>query len=147
MRKIIIAVTSVVLALSLASMVQASNPHGNPPGNDGDLCHGANQQTCRPDPQPSHGAECDPHGNNPDGNDDHCGPTEGESPSLQPTVTPTPSIPHPSVSVKPSPTPESSLIPPVTTTKPSPTPTASQTATPKDTRTPSPLPNTAFGVR
>ena len=138
MRKIIIAVTSVVLALSLASMVQASNPHGNPPGNDGDLCHGANQQTCRPDPQPSHGAECDPHGNNPDGNDDHCGPTEGESPSLQPTATPT--IPHPSVSVKPTP----SVTP---STKPSPTPTASQTATPKDTRTPSPLPNTAFGVR
>lgn len=61
-----------------------------PPGNDGGQCHGANQIECRPDPQPSHGKDCQPHGNNPDGNDDHCGPIPSSEPSTEPSEPPLP---------------------------------------------------------
>jgi hypothetical protein len=62
-----------------------------PPGNDGNNCHGANQVPCRPDPQPSHGQDCQPHGNNPDGNDDHCAAPSivaSEAPSTVPSMEP-----------------------------------------------------------
>src|SRR5258706_15548757 len=73
-----------VLLFAFASITFAGSP---PPGNDGGFCHGKNHQTCRPDPQPSHGQDCQPHGNNPDGNDDHCGPDPKSS------VAPVPSVP------------------------------------------------------
>lgn len=107
-----------VIALALGG---ASNVTATPPGNDGNLCHGANQETCRPDPQPSHGQDCDAHGNNPDGNDDHCGPT------AQPTEVPTS---EPSDS--PSPTSEPTVTP-------SDEPSSEPTFTPSSQPTPSPV--------
>jgi outer membrane biosynthesis protein TonB len=118
-----------VLALAFASITTAAA--NTPPGNDGDPCHGANQETCRPDPQPSDGQDCLPHGNNPDGNDDHCAspeptvtPEPSASPSPEPTSTPTPSESS-SPSVEPSVTPSSApsekpSTPSVPTSKPLP---------------------------
>lgn len=83
---------SFLIVLALASPAYAGNPHGQPPGNDGGTCHGANLASCRPDPQPSHGQDCLPHGHNADGNDDHCAPTPTPGPtgSLIPPATGTP---------------------------------------------------------
>lgn len=45
---------------------------GNNPGSPGDDCsHGNSDKACKPDPQPTHGTECDDHGNA-SGNEDHC---------------------------------------------------------------------------
>jgi hypothetical protein len=57
----------------------------NPPGNDGECTHGNSNQPCRPDPQPDHGKDCQAHGANIDGNEDHC---LGE-PAVEPTAPPT----------------------------------------------------------
>jgi hypothetical protein len=110
---------TVALLLTLAAVPSVSA--GEPPfGNDGGSCHGANQSTCRPDPQPSHGQDCQPHGNNPDGNDDHCAtPAPTETPTPTPTETPSPTpteTPSPTPSETPSetPTPTSSIVPPIT---------------------------------
>lgn len=42
-----------------------------PPG-QGECNHGNSNQPCKPDPQPEHGKDCDPHGNNGGVNEDHC---------------------------------------------------------------------------
>jgi hypothetical protein len=87
MKKVLFLAAAAALLMSATAF--AGNPHGNPPGNDGQLCHGHNQASCRPDPQPSHGQDCQPHGNNPDGNDDHCASTApSEQPSEQPSEEP-----------------------------------------------------------
>jgi len=105
MKKLILAAAA---ALFLFSTPVFAGDH-TPPGNDGGFCHGANKASCRPDPQPSHGQDCKPHGNNHDGNVDHCGPSPSASvapspsasgtPSTEPTITPTASV---SPSVTPS---------------------------------------------
>ena len=90
-RAILVIASISLLALAGASTIRAGEP---PFGNDGPACHGANQDDCRPDPQPSHGQDCLPHGNNPDGNDDHCavdpieempGPTDEPAASEEPS--------------------------------------------------------------
>lgn len=98
-----------------------------PPGNDGGGCHGANTETCRPDPQPSAGKDCEPHGANPDGNDDHCteaspSTSPSPSPSVEPSVEPS-DEPSDSPTLDPSPSPSA-------TSEPSPTPTPEPTTEP-----------------
>jgi len=104
-KRLIMIAAVVVVALGATSVTNAHTP----PGNDGGYCHGANKESCRPDPQPSHGQDCKPHGNNQDGNDDHCAsvpPTSG--PSTSPSSSPVPSVePSPTSSTEPSPTPSS----------------------------------------
>lgn len=117
-------VIAAVLALAFAGSISANQP-STPPGQDGS-CHGANQATCRPDPQPSHGQDCthQPPGN-PNGNDDHCA-----SPAPSPSPTPTPK-PTPTPFVCPSGSTCGGLIVPPTPTPvatPSPTPTPTPTA-------------------
>src|SRR5690348_2642872 len=91
-------VGAIVALLAFASGVSATPPAGGPPG-QGECSHGNSQATCRPDPQPSHGQDCDEHGPHEGGvNEDHCADA---SPSPSPTSTPSPSV-EPS----PSPTPE-----------------------------------------
>lgn len=95
-------------------------------GNDDDGCHGANQEECRPDPQPSHGKDCEEHGNG-GISDDHCGggpihtgtpepdasPTPSEEPAVEPdpepSTTPTPTPAEPGPSPSPSGTPDTSV--------------------------------------
>jgi hypothetical protein len=92
----ILAALMLLLALSTGAVMAQT-----PPGNDGYVCHGANQGPCRPDPQPNHGQDCLPHGNNPDGNDDHCDPLPTWSPTSHPIVTP-PSINGPTITPPPT---------------------------------------------
>jgi hypothetical protein len=90
----------VVLGLSLlfaavAAPSVSADPPPAPPGNDGECTHARSDQPCRPDPQPDHGRDCEPHSANFDGNEDHCGaeqvavvtPTSTAAPTNQ--VTPT----------------------------------------------------------
>lgn len=116
-----------ILLLVVILVPTSAAAHGY--GNDGNLCHGHNMASCRPDPQPSHGHDCDSHGRNTDGNDDHCGPTA--------TVTPCPSC----VPATQAPPPTGSLVPPIETANPIPPPPATDTtnATPVAVGTP---PNT-----
>lgn len=111
MKSIRIVILAALSVLAFSAITFASDP----PGNDGNLCHGASQASCRPDPQPSHGQDCQPHGNNPDGNDDHC------SPSTEPSTEPS-SEPSTEPSVEPSTNPEPSeavpgITPPPTDTE------------------------------
>lgn len=48
-------------------------------------CHGANEEECREDPSDS-GQDCDPHGRNEDGNDDHCAATTTTAPATTTTA-------------------------------------------------------------
>ena len=61
--------------LTLGGMAAATPPAGGPPG-QGDCSHGNSGQTCVPDPQPTHGQDCEEHGNAGGVNEDHCLPQE-----------------------------------------------------------------------
>lgn len=104
-RALIAMLAIVILIFATAGTVKAGEP---PFGNDGPPCHGQNQNDCRPDPQPSHGQDCDAHGNNPDGNDDHCGVDQieempGPSATPLPTPSPTEDIGEPASTENPDP--------------------------------------------
>ncbi len=115
-RIILTALAAVALTLGAVGAVSA-NPPADPPG-QGECNHGNSQQSCRPDPQPSHGADCDEHGPKDGGvNEDHC---QGEQPSASPTSSATPSDS------------------PIPTEPPTPTPTASPSETPIPTASPTP---------
>lgn len=93
MRRVVPALMVLVALLLIAAWSAHPVNADSPFGNDGNLCHGANQESCRPDPQPSHGQECEVHGNNPDGNDDHCAsPSESASSTETAQPTPTPDV-------------------------------------------------------
>jgi len=89
------------LALSLGGVAAVAADPGNGkgngppatvPGSPGDDCsHGNSGKPCRPDPQPTHGKDCDDHGNA-RGNEDHCAPTETTPTDTTPTDT-TPTTP------------------------------------------------------
>lgn len=113
-----------LIALGGAGGVGATQP-SSPPG-QGDCDHGNSQQSCKPDPQPSNGQDCEEHGPNEGGvNEDHCASSEPSvAPSVEPSAPPTPT---------PTPTP---------TVEPTPTPTLASTPTPVVTATPAPLPPT-----
>jgi hypothetical protein len=110
----------------LALTVAADPPTGGPPG-QGECDHGNSGQDCRPDPQPTHGQDCEEHGNQGGVNEDHC--TGEEEPSPTPTTetpSPTPSsTPSPTSSSTPSQPPTPEVTPSVTTT-----PSPSTSATP-----------------
>lgn len=139
------AITAAVIILMLLFVASVKATNDNlPPGNDGENCHGANMETCRPDPQPSHGADCDPHGNNPDGNDDHCTevtPDVTFAPTEEPTSTPmftsTPTV-EPTVMPTSTPTESPSESPSITAAPSEPTSTLTPTSKPRPTQ-----PNTA----
>jgi hypothetical protein len=58
------------------SVAALASPPPSPPGQD-PCAHGNSSQPCRTDPQPSHGKDCDPHGQNGGVNEDHCAGTTG----------------------------------------------------------------------
>jgi hypothetical protein len=104
MKKLVLA-AAVVATLVFVGVAGASAapPVGGPPG-QGECDHGNSQRSCRPDPQPSHGADCDPHGGHNGGvNEDHCSKA---TPPAQPTPKPTPTPrPTPTPETNPTPTP------------------------------------------
>lgn len=69
---------SALLLVALAPAAWASNPQ-HPDG-----CHGANEVPCRPDPQPTHGADCTR-------SDDHSCSSTTSAPSTTSTSSPAPS--------------------------------------------------------
>lgn len=131
-----------VAAIGLAGQSAIASPPSDPPG-QGECNHGNSQASCRPDPQPSHGADCDEHGPNDGGvNEDHCAsPTPEVTPSQTPSIDPSPSVaPSATPSEDPSPTPTSTSTP---TESPTVTPTGTPTETTTPTRPAPTPPNTA----
>jgi hypothetical protein len=108
----------------------------------------------KPDPQPSHGRDCD-NGNPWGGNHDHCGtpaptlkpckthkpePTREPTPAPTPTATPGPT-PEPTPEPTPAPTPEPTATPvPTPTPGPTGTPDPEPEPTPRRTDRPAPKP-------
>lgn len=132
------ALAAAIIIIALAGTARASQPV-DPPG-QGECDHGNSQQTCKPDPQPSHGAECDPHGQQGGDNEDHCASQPPEvTPSPEPTTEPSPE-PTASPSATPEPTPSVSPGPPDPTPSPSPTPSVQPTPDPTPEPTPKPTP-------
>lgn len=146
------AITAIfVLSVGFAGTVSATQPTDGPPG-QGECEHGNSGQPCRPDPQPSHGADCDEHGPFEGGvNEDHCLPEVTPSPSIEPSPTPsaTPtSEPSPEPSSTPSASPSSTPLPsveptpvPSTTPSPSTSPSETPTLTPSPTAAPTESPS------
>lgn len=108
MKRIVITLLVVaMMAFAGAGTTLASPPTDGPPG-QGECSHGNSQATCRPDPQPDHGQDCDEHGPFEGGvNEDHCG---GETSTPSPSSSPTPTA-FPTPSVYPSESPDSSETP------------------------------------
>ena len=87
--------TVAILALAAGAVFLVQGVTAASPGiGQGPCHHGNSNKTCKPDPQPSHGKDCQQHGKNGGGNQDHCIKTQSS---------PSPS-PSPSVGVTPSPT-------------------------------------------
>lgn len=70
-----LAIVVAFLALAFTAVAKATPPDG-PPG-QGECQHGNSQQECKPDPQPTHGQDCEEHGNQGGVNEDHCVDDDG----------------------------------------------------------------------
>ena len=80
------------------------------------------------DPKPSQGQDCQAHGNNNDGNEDHCSPSLTPSPTPVVTAEPTPVVtPSPTPVITPEPTP---VVTPEETPVVTPTPSEPAATTP-----------------
>lgn len=131
---------AIFIALAIAPSIQAVQP-SSPPG-QGECEHGNSQQSCRPDPQPSNGQDCDEHGPKEGGvNEDHClggdpsvapSPSSvvpSDAPSSEPSATTTP---EPSATSSAAP----SAVPPTTGPTSSATPVPTTSLTPQQTLPP-----------
>jgi len=92
MRKVLlgmVVVITIALPVGVVSSATADPPTGGPPG-QGECEHGNSGQTCVPDPQPTHGQDCDEHGPNEGGvNEDHCLSVSPTTSTTTPTTTTT----------------------------------------------------------
>jgi len=126
-----------VLATVTLPIAAMADPPTEPPG-QGDCNHGNSGQTCVPDPQPTHGQDCDEHGPNEGGvNEDLClttTPTQTLTTATETTTTETTTTAVTTTTV----TTPSTSAPPVTTTISTP-PTSTVTDTPTTTTT-APIP-------
>lgn len=138
LRKIALTLCAVIaLALAGGSQAMASQPD-SPPG-QGECDHGNSQQSCKPDPQPSNGQDCEEHGPKEGGvNEDHC---LGGAPSSEPSSDPTPSS-EPTPSVTPSTSPTESPLPSTSPPGPSDAPTSVPSIAPTPSTGPISLPPT-----
>jgi hypothetical protein len=85
-----IAIVGLVLLIVVATLTApAAKVSADPLGNDGACEHANSQAECREDPQPDHGKDCEAHGANLDGNEDHCLTIE----SVEPPIGSTPQNP------------------------------------------------------
>ncbi len=109
MRKWLIGL-AVATIVALPVVAMATPPTGGPPG-QGDCSHGNSGQTCVPDPQPTHGQDCEEHGQQGGVNEDHC---------LTTTIATTTSGPPPTTTATEVPTTTTTVsetTPPPTTTE------------------------------
>jgi hypothetical protein len=132
-RIILLAVAAAALSIGGFAAVGVAAPPPANPGSPGDNCsHGNSNQPCKPDPQPTHGKDCDDHGNA-RGNEDHCGPGETET-------TPTETTPTETTPTETTPTTTEETV--TTSTTSTPSETESQTTTESGSgTTPSPQPS------
>ena len=118
MRKLLLAVAIAVTAALPLTAALADPPAGGPPGQE-ECEHGNSGQTCVPDPQPTHGQDCEEHGPNEGGvNEDHC---------LSETTTTT--VPSSTTTSVPPTTTTTTTESPTTTTEVPPTSTTVTTTT------------------
>lgn len=83
-KAILLASVFALVALAVPATASADQP-SSPPG-QGECQHGNSGKECRPDPQPTHGQECEAHGQQGGVNEDHC--AGGEQPPVDPPVDP-----------------------------------------------------------
>ena len=84
--------TIAVLALAAGAVLLVQGVTAASPGvGQGPCQHGNSNKACRPDPQPSHGKDCEQHGKNGGGNQDHC-IAAPSSPNPTPTPSPTTTV-------------------------------------------------------
>src|SRR4029434_2744463 len=107
-------------------------PAGGPPG-QGECEHGNSGQECKPDPQPTHGQDCDEHGPFEGGvNEDHClPPTTTEPPTNTGPPPPSPTRRTQAGHRPPPPTDPPTTTEPPTTTQQPPTTTSTTPSTPR----------------
>lgn len=122
MRKLLV-VLAMVASVALPVGIATATPPSEPPG-QGDCSHGNSGASCVPDPQPTHGQDCEEHGNNGGVNEDHCASVSPPPPSPSPSESPSPSP-----SESPSPSPSESPSPPPTRTNPPPAPSCKPSVT------------------
>jgi hypothetical protein len=69
-----VAIVVGVLGFAVSGIATAGNTAKPPsPPGQGECDHGnSSQDTCKPDPQPDHGKDCEAHGNSGGVNEDHC---------------------------------------------------------------------------
>lgn len=119
----------VCVALGIGTAVALAAKPSSPPGQD-PCSHGNSNKPCKPDPQPEHGKDCEPHGKGPGGkNEDHCAPVTTTEP---PTTTTEPPPPPPPTTTTPTTT---TTTPTTTTTTPTATTTTPGTTTTAPTAT------------
>jgi hypothetical protein len=82
-----LAIPLVMTGITAANYKSFDNPPGQSP-----CSHGNSGASCRPDPQPSHGKDCDQPNN--DGNEDHCAGSPSPTASGRGTPSPTPNPSH-----------------------------------------------------
>jgi|SRR6266568_3598095 len=82
--------TIAVLALAVGAVLLVQGVTTASPGiGQGPCHHGNSNKACKPDPQPSHGKDCEKHGKNGGENQDHCIAAPS---SPNPTPTPTTTV-------------------------------------------------------
>src|SRR3954464_11587619 len=86
--KHLVTATLGLIGMALAFAITAPAGDNQPPGRD-PCSHGATGKPCRPDPQPTHGKDCEHHGNNGGVNEAHCagGTTTSTTTATTPTTT------------------------------------------------------------
>lgn len=101
MKKFIFALIIGLFGVTFVTPAMATN--GNSHWNEDDGCnHGNSHKSCRPDPQPEHGKDCEEHGNHGGNNEDHCDDSDTPVSSSTTTTTTTkppknPETPEPPV--------------------------------------------------
>ena len=78
-RFLMIAGMVAAFGLGSAGAYAATNDKPPAPPGQGECAHGNSQQTCKDDPQPTQGKDCENHGNSGGVNEDHCTSTTTET--------------------------------------------------------------------
>ena len=102
-----------------------ADPPGVPPGQE-PCSHGASDKPCREDPQPLHGKDCEPHGNNGGLNEDHCLASEETVSPEEPTPTSTAEAATPTSTAEAATPTSTAEAPTATATTEAPTATATE---------------------
>jgi hypothetical protein len=138
LKKLLIALTVALTVALPVGAAMADPPADGPPG-QGECEHGNSGQTCVPDPQPTHGQDCEEHGPFEGGvNEDHCLSTVPPTTTIPTTIPPTCEETQTceTTTVPTTPPPITTTVPPVTTEVPPTTTIAPPGASPTEVTPP-----------